>query len=224
MDSKILFKNTTTYTEDIAFEAGEAFWETQPAYKKRVKKYKVVSAIMAVTFAAAMIVSLLKNGPMLLTVGALAMMCTAVYWFLKSESMIRNSAKNFRGMDTKVTYGISESFFFVINREYVGSNEPQTRAEEIKEKIQEAIEEAKEELAEEVEEIKEEIVEELEEIAETPTPIDIINGTVIGPVVTPPESKDIAMKFSGTKNAILRSYSVPWAKPTKKRNFNIEVL
>ena len=35
----------------------------------------------------------------------------------------------------------------------------------------------------------------------TPTPRDIINGTVIGPVVTPPESKDIERKLSGTKNA-----------------------
>ena len=110
MGSKILFRNTTTYTEDIAFEAGEAFWETQPAYKKRVKKYKVVAAIMGVTFAIAAVASLVKSGPMLLTLGAVAMALAAGFWFMKAESMIRNSAKNFRGMDTKVTYGISESF------------------------------------------------------------------------------------------------------------------
>ena len=143
LGSKILFRNTTTYTEDIAFEAGEAFWETQPAYKKRVKKYKVVAAIMGVTFAIAAVASLVKSGPMLLTLGAVAMALAAGFWFMKAESMIRNSAKNFRGMDTKVTYGVSENYFFVINRDYVGGDEPQTKADEIKEKIQDAIEEAK---------------------------------------------------------------------------------
>jgi gas vesicle protein len=159
LGSKILFRNTTTYTEDIAFEAGEAFWETQPAYKKRVKKYKVVAAIMGVTFAIAAVASLVKSGPMLLTLGAVAMALAAGFWFMKAESMIRNSAKNFRGMDTKVTYGVSENYFFVINRDYVGGDEPQTKADEIKEKIQDAIEEAKEELEEAVEDVKEEIAE-----------------------------------------------------------------
>ena len=159
LGSKILFRNTTTYTEDIAFEAGEAFWETQPAYKKRVKKYKVVAAIMGVTFAIAAVASLVKSGPMLLTLGAVAMALAAGFWFMKAESMIRNSAKNFRGMDTKVTYGVSENYFFVINRDYVGGDEPQTKADEIKEKIQDALEEAKEELEEAVEDVKEEIAE-----------------------------------------------------------------
>ena len=159
MGSKILFRNTTTYTEDIAFEAGEAFWNTQPAYKKRVKKYKTVAAIMAVTFLIAAGVSLVKAGPMLVSVGALGMAAAAIFWFLKAESMIRNSAKNFRGMDTKVTYGISENYFFVINRDYVGGEEPQTKADEMKEKIQEALEEAKEELEKTVEEVKEEVAE-----------------------------------------------------------------
>ena len=163
MGSKILFRNTTTYTEDIAFEAGEAFWETQPAYKKRVKKYKVVAAIMGVTFAIAAVASLVKSGPMLLTLGAVAMALAAGFWFMKAESMIRNSAKNFRGMDTKVTYGVSENYFFVINRDYVGGDEPQTKADEIKEKIQDAIEEAKEELEEAVEDVKEEIAELVED-------------------------------------------------------------
>ena len=163
MGSKILFRNTTTYTEDIAFEAGEAFWETQPAYKKRVKKYKVVAAIMGVTFAIAAVASLVKSGPMLLTLGAVAMALAAGFWFMKAESMIRNSAKNFRGMDTKVTYGVSENYFFVINRDYVGGDEPQTKADEIKEKIQDALEEAKEELEEVVEDVKEEIAELVED-------------------------------------------------------------
>ena len=163
MGSKILFRNTTTYTEDIAFEAGEAFWETQPAYKKRVKKYKVVAAIMGVTFAIAAVASLVKSGPMLLTLGAVAMALAAGFWFVKAEGMIRNSAKNFRGMDTKVTYGVSENYFFVINRDYVGGEEPQTKADEIKEKIQDALEEAKEELEEAVEDVKEEIAELVED-------------------------------------------------------------
>jgi gas vesicle protein len=163
LGSKILFRNTTTYTEDIAFEAGEAFWETQPAYKKRVKKYKVVAAIMGVTFAIAAVASLVKSGPMLLTLGAVAMALAAGFWFMKAESMIRNSAKNFRGMDTKVTYGVSENYFFVINRDYVGGDEPQTKADEIKEKIQDALEEAKEELEEAVEDVKEEIAELVED-------------------------------------------------------------
>ena len=163
LGSKILFRNTTTYTEDIAFEAGEAFWATQPAYKKRVKKYKVVAAIMGVTFAIAAVASLVKSGPMLLTLGAVAMALAAGFWFMKAESMIRNSAKNFRGMDTKVTYGVSENYFFVINRDYVGGDEPQTKADEIKEKIQDALEEAKEELEEAVEDVKEEIAELVED-------------------------------------------------------------
>ena len=163
MGSKILFRNTTTYTEDIAFEAGEAFWETQPAYKKRVKKYKVVAAIMGMTFAIAAVTSLVKSGPMLLTLGAVAMALAAGFWFVKAEGMIRNSAKNFRGMDTKVTYGVSENYFFVINRDYVGGDEPQTKADEIKEKIQDALEEAKEELEEVVEDVKEEIAELVED-------------------------------------------------------------
>lgn len=116
MGSKILFKNTTTYTEKIAYEAGEAFWETQPAYKKRVKKYKAVSAVLVATFLVCAAVSLFKNGPMLVTIGAVAMAVSAAFWFIKSESMIKNSAKRFSGLNTKVTYGISESFFFVINR------------------------------------------------------------------------------------------------------------
>lgn len=155
LGSKILFRNTTTYTEDIAFEAGEAFWETQPAYKKRVKKYKVVAAVMGITFAIAAVASLVKSGPMLLTLGAVAMALVAAFWFFKAEGMIKNSAKNFRGMDTRVTYGISENYFFVINRDYVGGEEPQTKADEIKEKIQEALEEAKEEIEETVEEVAE---------------------------------------------------------------------
>ena len=33
-----------------------------------------------------------------------------------------------------------------------------------------------------------------------PRPSDIMKGTVIGPVVTPPESKETGMKFPGARN------------------------
>ena len=38
-------------------------------------------------------------------------------------------------------------------------------------------------------------------MAEIPTPSAIINGTVMGPVVTPPESKATLRKSFGTKTA-----------------------
>lgn len=38
-------------------------------------------------------------------------------------------------------------------------------------------------------------------MAETPTPIAMMNGTVIGPVVTPPESNATARKSLGTNMA-----------------------
>lgn len=119
MGSKILFKNTTIYTENIAYEAGEAFWNTQPAYKKRVKKYKTVSAVLVVTFLVCAVVSIFKSGPLFLIIGATAMAASAAFWFVKSESMIKNSAKRFHGLNTRVTYGVSENFFFVINRIFV---------------------------------------------------------------------------------------------------------
>lgn len=133
MGSKILFKNTTTYTEKIAYDAGEAFWETQPAYKKRVKKYKAVSAVLVATFLVCAAVSLFKSGPMFVTIGAVAMAVSAAFWFIKSESMIKNSAKRFSGLNTKVTYGVSESFFFVINRIFmddVSEAEPSEKNDE----------------------------------------------------------------------------------------------
>ena len=42
-------------------------------------------------------------------------------------------------------------------------------------------------------------------IEEIPMPSAIINGTVIGPVVTPPESKATAKKSLGTKNANIKT-------------------
>ncbi len=39
-------------------------------------------------------------------------------------------------------------------------------------------------------------------IEEIPTPMAMINGTVIGPVVTPPESNATAINSFGTKNDI----------------------
>jgi len=40
---------------------------------------------------------------------------------------------------------------------------------------------------------------------ERPTPRAMMNGTVIGPVVTPPESKATARKSFGTKIAVTKS-------------------
>ena len=37
--------------------------------------------------------------------------------------------------------------------------------------------------------------------AATPTPRDIMKGTVTGPVVTPPASNEIAQKLCGTKHS-----------------------
>ena len=37
--------------------------------------------------------------------------------------------------------------------------------------------------------------------AATPTPRDMINGTVTGPVVTPPASKEMAQKLCGTNRS-----------------------
>ena len=42
-------------------------------------------------------------------------------------------------------------------------------------------------------------------IEETPIPKAIINGTVMGPVVTPPESKATAQKLSGTALATMKT-------------------
>ena len=41
--------------------------------------------------------------------------------------------------------------------------------------------------------------------ADTPKPSDIMNGTVIGPVVAPPESKAMGQKFDGAKKASAKS-------------------
>ena len=46
---------------------------------------------------------------------------------------------------------------------------------------------------------------ELSFAAETPAPMDMINGTVIGPVVTPPESNAKVLKPSGRKKERVRS-------------------
>lgn len=121
MGSKIIFRNETEYTLDIAFEAGEAFWEIQPAYKKKAKRFKVVCGITAVTFLVIAAIAFSKSGIGIIPIGALAMAATAIFGFFKGESLIRNSAKNFRGMNTKVSYGVSDNFFFVLNREVMNT-------------------------------------------------------------------------------------------------------
>lgn len=119
MGSKILFKNRTIYTQEIALEAGEAFWKVQPAYRKKAKRFKIIAGILAVTFIIIGGVLIAEKGFGFMPVSAFVMAIIAAYGFLKAESLIRGSAKNFQGMNTKVDYGVSENYFFVMNREYV---------------------------------------------------------------------------------------------------------
>ena len=119
MESKILFKNDTTYTTEIAMEAGDAFWKIQPAYRKRAKRFKIVSGIMALTFALLGIISIISSGAGVASIGALVMAAVGVAGFIKGEQLIRGSAKNLRVLGTRVIYGISENFFFVLSREDV---------------------------------------------------------------------------------------------------------
>lgn len=119
MESKILFKNDTTYTTEIAMEAGDAFWKIQPAYRKKAKRFKIVSGIMALTFALLGIISIISSGAGVASIGALVMAAVGVAGFIKGEQLIRGSAKNLRILGTRVIYGISENFFFVLSREDV---------------------------------------------------------------------------------------------------------
>ena len=119
MDSKILFKNETTYTPEIAMEAGDAFWKIQPAYRKRAKRFKLGAGILAVTFALLAILVARENGFGIVSVGALVMAAIALVGFIKGEQLVKGSAKNLQAMNTRVNYGISENFFFVLNREYL---------------------------------------------------------------------------------------------------------
>lgn len=135
MESKILFKNETTYTQEIAMEAGDAFWETQPAYKKKAKKFKIIAGVLAVTFVILGGILIAEKGFGIIPMSAFVMAIMAGYGFLKGESLIRNSAKNFQGMGTKVEYGISENYFFVINREYM-NNEEESKEEPKQEAIE----------------------------------------------------------------------------------------
>lgn len=150
MESKILFKNETTYTQEIAMEAGDAFWETQPAYKKKAKKFKIIAGVLAVTFVILGGILIAEKGFGIIPMSAFVMAIMAGYGFVKGESLIRNSAKNFQGMGTKVEYGISENYFFVINREYM-NNEEEPDEEPKQEAIEAPAEEEDEQTFEEPE-------------------------------------------------------------------------
>ena len=130
MDSKIQFRNTTIYTEEIAMEAGDAFWKAQPAYKKRANRFKIGAALLVVIFAVIAGIAFVKQGFGLLVIISLAMMVTGGFWFVKSEGMIRNSAKKIRDMGTKVIYGVSDNFFFVIDRRGIDSPKAPEKTEE----------------------------------------------------------------------------------------------
>lgn len=151
LDSKILFKNETTYTLDIAQEASDAFWEIQPAYKKRARKFKLLAGIVTLSFAILGGMALSKQGLSVISIGALAMALVGTYAFLRAEKIIKGTARKFQGLNTKATYGITENFFFVLDREDV---------RDAKIDGQEALEEAEDEALEEPEDMQEEATEE----------------------------------------------------------------
>ena len=121
MESKIIFSNETTYTQDIGMEAGEAFWKVQPAYRKKAKKFKIMAAVLAVTFGIFGILLTSKSGIGVMAIASFVMAAMGVFAFFRGEKMIKDSAKRLSGIGTRVKYGISENYFFVLNREYVGA-------------------------------------------------------------------------------------------------------
>ena len=140
MESKIIFSNETTYTQDIGMEAGEAFWKVQPAYRKKAKKFKIMAAVLAVTFVIFGILLTSKSGIGVMAIASFVMAAMGVFAFFRGEKMIKDSAKRLSGIGTRVKYGISENYFFVLNREYVGAE----KAAEDNEKAAEAEAEAAE--------------------------------------------------------------------------------
>ena len=121
MESKIIFSNETTYTQDIGMEAGEAFWKVHPAYRKKAKKFKIMAAVLAVTFVIFGILLTSKSGIGVMAIASFVMAAMGVFAFFRGEKMIKDSAKRLSGIGTRVKYGISENYFFVLNREYVGA-------------------------------------------------------------------------------------------------------
>lgn len=136
MESKIIFSNETTYTQDIGMEAGEAFWKVQPAYRKKAKKFKIMAAVLAVTFVIFGILLTSKSGIGVMAIASFVMAAMGVFAFFRGEKMIKDSAKRLSGIGTRVKYGISENYFFVLNREYVGTEkaaEAEAEAAELEE-------------------------------------------------------------------------------------------
>lgn len=123
MGSKILFKNETTYTPELAKEVGDVFWEVQPAYKRRAKRFKIIAMVLAVTFAISGVIMIMNGGFSVMSIAALTMGALAVGGFFKAEGMIRGSAKNLKGLGTRTIYAFTENFFSVLSREYVGNED-----------------------------------------------------------------------------------------------------
>lgn len=140
MESKIIFSNETTYTQDIGMEAGEAFWKVQPAYRKKAKKFKIMAAVLAVTFVIFGILLTSKSGIGVMAIASFVMAAMGVFAFFRGEKMIKDSAKRLSGIGTRVKYGISENYFFVLNREYVGTEKAAEDNEEAAEAEAEAAE------------------------------------------------------------------------------------
>ena len=93
MESKIIFSNETTYTQDIGMEAGEAFWKVQPAYRKKAKKFKIMAAVLAVTFVIFGILLTSKSGIGVMAIASFVMAAMGVFAFFRGEKMIKDSAK-----------------------------------------------------------------------------------------------------------------------------------
>ena len=102
MESKIIFSNETTYTQDIGMEAGEAFWKVQPAYRKKAKKFKIMAAVLAVTFVIFGILLTSKSGIGVMAIASFVMAAMGVFAFFRGEKMIKDSAKRLSGIGTRV--------------------------------------------------------------------------------------------------------------------------
>ena len=102
--AKFFLKMRRIYTPEIAMEAGDAFWEIQPAYRKRAKIFRL-GAELVVTFALLAILVARENGFGIVSVGALVMAAIALVGFIKGEQLVKGSAKNLQAMNTRVNYG-----------------------------------------------------------------------------------------------------------------------
>lgn len=111
MATEVLFRNETVYDEQIGIEAGEAFWQTQPAYQKKANRRKWIMFIVALSFFAIAVVMFMKRGFGLVPLAALIMGGIFVISSSKIEKSMRNSGKKLQAIGTTATFVITENFF-----------------------------------------------------------------------------------------------------------------